>query len=142
MVGQRSTVLAANGCSSPRSRMRVGSRGREPGQPVTLEHGLRNLIRHRAPPYHAFVIAPTGEDVLVVGSRTDRAKDRSPPIATTRRATSSPKLAPPPFSPAAESMSGVWTGKELAAAASLCPTPTCRATTSHIARRFARRHAR
>ena len=125
MVGQRSTVLAAatvfvTTFAACGSGAEVASRA----EPVTLEHGLRNLTPDiELPRYHAFVIAPTGEDVLVVGSRTDRAQGSVSAYRYDEARHKLTKLAPPPFSPAAESMSGVWTGKELVVVAWLCSYP-------------------
>jgi hypothetical protein len=122
MVGERSGVLVAAtvlvtalaGCGSGAE---VASRT----EPVTLQRGLENLTPDtKLPPYPALVIAPTSDGVLVVMSRTDHAQGSVSGYRYDEARHELVKIAPPPFSPAAEFMSGVWTGNELVVVAWLC----------------------
>ncbi len=116
MVATAVLVATLAGCGSGPGG-EIASRA----SPVTIERGLQNLTPDtKLPPYPAVVIAPTGDGVLVVMSRTDHARGSVSAYRYNGARHELSTVAPPPFSPAAESMSGVWTGKELVVVAWLC----------------------
>ncbi len=121
LIGAAVLVVALTSCTSGSGDRAATDDVVSSAEPTTAERGVRNLTPDvKLPHATAFVIAPTDDGILAIGSKTDRKNGTVWAYRYDDTAQELTKIAQPPFSPAAESMSGVWTGRELVVLAWLC----------------------